>query len=112
MIRQLISEFPKHLREALEIGRSAALKPASRDIQNVLITGLGGSGIGGRIAAQVVANDYPWPITVNNNYFIPEWVGEHTLVIASSYSGNTEETLQATQAAPGRPGCAAVSPAG
>ena len=51
MIRQLISEFPKHLREALEIGRSAALKPASRDIHNVLITGLGGSGIGGLLAA-------------------------------------------------------------
>jgi len=99
MIRELIQEFPDHLRQAVKIGRETPLNPVSKDLRNVLITGLGGSGIGGRIAAQLVAGDCPLPIQVNNNYHIPTYVNEHTLVIVCSYSGNTEETLYAMDAA-------------
>ena len=99
MIRQLITEFPDHLRKALKIGSEANLKPVEKDLRNVLITGLGGSGIGGRIASQLVAAECPLPIGVNNTYHIPGYVNEHTLVIVSSYSGNTEETLFAMEAA-------------
>src|SRR5690606_24788271 len=56
--------------------------------------GLGGSGIGGTVASQIVANDANIPIIVNKDYKIPAFVNENTLVICSSYSGNTEETLE------------------
>jgi glucose/mannose-6-phosphate isomerase len=91
----LIEGFPRHLKEALEIGRKAALKPAGGPYTNVVVTGLGGSGIGGRIAAQLVSGGAKCPIEVYNNYYLPGYVGPRSLVIACSYSGNTEETLAA-----------------
>lgn len=63
------------------------------DVRNILILGMGGSAIGGDIARVVLQNECDVPILVNRSYNIPAWVNGHTLVIASSYSGNTEETL-------------------
>jgi glucose/mannose-6-phosphate isomerase len=60
---------------------------------------MGGSGIGGTIAAEVVASEAVIPIVTNNGYAIPAFVDEHTLFIACSYSGNTEETIAATELA-------------
>ncbi|MFT5600625.1 MAG: glucose/mannose-6-phosphate isomerase [Flavobacteriales bacterium] len=98
-MRELVGQFPKQLEEALVIGAEANLKEYINDIDNVLITGLGGSGIGGKIVSQLIANECPIPITINNTYDIPAFVNEKTLVIASSFSGNTEETLYALQEA-------------
>lgn len=92
---ELIDGFPQQLQKALEIGRKAKLSPAKDTIHNVLISGLGGSGIGGTIAAELVGAQCAVPVTVNKEYFIPAFVGSNTLVIISSYSGNTEETLNA-----------------
>ena len=50
----LIDAFPRQLKEALEIGRKAELKAAGGPYSNVVVTGLGGSGIGGRIACQLL----------------------------------------------------------
>jgi glucose/mannose-6-phosphate isomerase len=60
---------------------------------NVLIGGLGGSGIGGRLVKNIFANDFPLPVEVVADYTLPAYVNEKTLVILGSYSGNTEETL-------------------
>ncbi len=92
-----INAFTKHLSEALEIGRSTVLKPCQKEIRNVLICGLGGSGIGGTIVTDLVAPKVRVPICAAKDYSIPNFVDEHTLVIASSYSGNTEETLFALE---------------
>ena len=94
-MRNLIESFPAQLEQALAIGNKARLKPAKNKIQNILITGLGGSGIGGSIVTELVAKECPVPISVNKNYEIPAYVDEHTLLIVSSYSGNTEETMTA-----------------
>ncbi len=91
----LIRNFPDHLNEALAIGRSAKLSAPAGPYAHVVITGLGGSGIGGRIAAQALAAEANCPIEVYSNYYLPAYVGKHSLVIACSYSGNTEETLAA-----------------
>ncbi|MCB9171145.1 MAG: bifunctional phosphoglucose/phosphomannose isomerase [Flavobacteriales bacterium] len=96
---KLIDAFPKQLKEALEIGRKAQLKSPGGPYTNVVITGLGGSGIGGRIAAQLVQGEAKCPIEVYNNYYLPGYVGPKSLVIACSYSGNTEETLAAMEQA-------------
>src|ERR1035437_685215 len=92
-MKTLIENFPDQLREAIRFGEAAKLSTAKRKISNVLISGLGGSGIGGTIVSELVALEATVPITVSKGYFIPKFVNENTLVIISSYSGNTEETL-------------------
>lgn len=94
---KLIAEFPTQISKAIEIGESANINKHSKEIRNIVITGLGGSGIGGTIVKELVANKIQIPIEINNKYTIPNYVNENTLVIASSYSGNTEETLEAIQ---------------
>ncbi len=88
----LIQGFPKHIKEAVLIFNQTDISSLDA-IDNVVITGLGGSGIGGTIASEVVSKDCSIPIIVNNSYHLPAFVNERTLVIACSYSGNTEETL-------------------
>ncbi|MBC8464240.1 MAG: bifunctional phosphoglucose/phosphomannose isomerase [Bacteroidetes bacterium] len=92
-----IAAFTDHLTEALQIGRSTQLTTCHKEFRNILICGLGGSGIGGTIVADLVASEVNIPICATKDYSIPNFVNEHTLVIASSYSGNTEETLFALE---------------
>ena len=56
---------------------------------------MGGSAIGGDVTRVLIQNECGLPILVNRSYNIPKWVNEKTLVLGSSYSGNTEETLSA-----------------
>ena len=99
MMRQLIENFPQQLADAVSIGKNAILSTRNQEIRNVLITGLGGSGIGGKVVAQLVEDEAKVPFYINNDYLLPNFVDEHTLVIVSSYSGNTEETLAAMDCA-------------
>src|SRR6201993_85300 len=97
-MKNLVDNFPKQLSEALLIAQASKIS-AGKNIANVLITGLGGSGIGGTIAAELANKQSKVPVMVSKDYFIPSFVNENTLVIVSSYSGNTEETLSAMQIA-------------
>lgn len=92
-MRTLVEGFPSQLEEALKIGRNAKLPVLSSPIRNVLISGLGGSGIGGTIVSELAFGHSPVPVTVTKGYFIPAFTGPDSLVIISSYSGNTEETV-------------------
>jgi glucose/mannose-6-phosphate isomerase len=95
----LIAGFSRQLERAIEIGENASITKSTMPIHNILVTGLGGSGIGGNIVSQIVEEKLKIPMLVNKNYFIPNYVNENTLVIVSSYSGNTEETLNALKTA-------------
>ncbi|HRD40084.1 MAG TPA: SIS domain-containing protein [Bacteroidia bacterium] len=97
-MKKLVENFPNQLREAFDIANGAKLSPKNQ-IQNVIITGLGGSGIGGTIISELVSDNCPVPVTINKDYFLPAFTDSNTLVIISSYSGNTEETLQAMEQA-------------
>ena len=101
-MQDLVANFSNQLRHALSIGQAAKFQAPLVPIQNVVIAGLGGSGIGGDIAREIVALEAAVPIAVSKGYFIPAYVGPNTLFIASSYSGNTEETLQAVEQAVSR----------
>ena len=68
-------------------------------IKNIIVTGLGGSAIGGELISNFLKDDLKVPYSVNRNYELPSYTGESTLVIASSYSGNTEETISALKEA-------------
>ena len=92
-----INDFTNHLREAMEIGNASKLNKSDKKFSNILICGLGGSGIGGTIVNDIVSPLSNIPILATKDYSIPNFVDENTLVIASSYSGNTEETIYALE---------------
>lgn len=94
-MKELVESFTTQLKTAKQIAEKAIVTQGN-NISNVVITGLGGSGIGGTIITELVDN-CPVPVIINKGYFLPTFVNETTLVIVSSYSGNTEETLQAFQ---------------
>ena len=98
-MKLLIDRFPEFLSDAIDIGEGADLSAATTEINNIVITGLGGSGIGGTIISQLVAHELNVPVVIHKNYGIPNFVDHNTLLIGCSYSGNTEETLNAIDAA-------------
>jgi len=90
-----IDGLPDQLRTAWKLGQSLSL-PAWQDIKRVLIAGMGGSAIGADLLAAYAAPNCSVPVFVHRDYDLPAWAkGPDTLVIASSHSGNTEETLSA-----------------
>jgi len=94
MMKDLIKRFPAQLKEAVDIATKANLSPLKAPVNKIIICGLGGSGIGGTIAKEILFDEIKLPIEVLKSYSLPAYVDEHTLVICSSYSGNTEETLE------------------
>lgn len=90
-----ILKFPDQLRHAQEIARETRLNLDVRQISNVCISGMGGSAISGDIVRSYTTESSKIPIFVNRYYTLPGFVDDNSLVIASSYSGNTEETLAA-----------------
>lgn len=93
MMNVFIQEFPKQLKEALEIGGQATLSKHNQPIHNIVVLGMGGSGIGGEFVAEFVRDSCKVPFLACKGYELPAYINENTLVIASSFSGNTEETL-------------------
>ncbi len=97
-MKLLIDNFSKNIEEGIKISNEASIR-AYDNIRNVVICGMGGSGIGGRIFKKIAEKEVEIPIETVHHYNIPSYVDENTLVIASSYSGNTEETLSCVEKA-------------
>ena len=95
---QVIKDFPKQCREALSLPKGTSV---SGEISNIVVTGMGGSAIGGDLLKIYLSNTNI-PVYVNRDYKVPSFVDENSLVFAVSYSGNTEETLSAYQDAYGK----------
>jgi glucose/mannose-6-phosphate isomerase len=94
-----IKDLPKQVRDAWALARAAQLPPAHGDVRNITVAGMGGSAIGGDLAAALLADELKVPMSVHRDYGLPAFVGRDSLVIASSYSGNTEESLSAFEEA-------------
>jgi glucose/mannose-6-phosphate isomerase len=90
----LIESFPEQIQAAAQSGRGMVF-PDARNYRTLVIAGLGGSAIGGDLAQAVAAPHLSVPIVVNRDYGLPYFVDSQSVVIACSYSGNTEETLSA-----------------
>ena len=94
-----IDSLPDQLADAYQLGMAHEL-PAWTGLRQVLIAGMGGSAIGADLLASYCASLAPLPVSVHRDYGLPLYArGAETLVICSSHSGNTEETLDAFQAA-------------
>jgi glucose/mannose-6-phosphate isomerase len=91
-----IGEFPQTCRAAWELTRDLELPSPYRSVRHVTILGMGGSAIGGALLRGLAEATCAAPIAVVRGYSLPAFVqGSGCLVIACSYSGNTEETLAA-----------------
>ena len=64
-----------------------------KNIKNIIFCGMGGSSIGSAFVENIIRNQIKIPMFINNDYSLPNWVSQETLVIISSYSGNTEEVI-------------------
>src|SRR5205814_1286897 len=73
--------------------------PERERIENIVVLGMGGSGVAGDVLAAAAGPFLPVPVVVSKGYELPAFVGEASLVFAVSFSGNTEETLEAASAA-------------
>jgi glucose/mannose-6-phosphate isomerase len=99
MMKELIEGFSAQLLESIEIANTSTLAQSSAPIHNVVVAGMGGSGIGGTLIKALTNDEIKVPIDVSKSYDIPAYVNQNTLFIACSFSGNTEETLAAADKA-------------
>jgi len=102
----VLKQFPNQIEEALKIGETAQMPNPIPSGRHLIILGMGGSAIGGdllRSFASSLGSSLKIPtrttakriISVVRNYNIPDFIAPDDMVIASSYSGGTEETLSA-----------------
>lgn len=95
----ILLRTPQQLREAVLLQPELPLPDASVPLHHLVITGMGGSAVGGDLIAGLYGDLLDLPLIVNRDYRLPQFISAHSLVIACSYSGDTEETLAAVQQA-------------
>ncbi len=106
----LPEQFDVARRSAREVLPHVGL-PSGADVDAVVVAGMGGSGIAGDVLAAIGATAATVPVVVAKDYSLPAFVGPRILVVAVSFSGTTEETLEAVDqaAAAGAPWVAVTS---
>lgn len=92
---QNIQELPDQVEDAWKQVQKFVVPTTYIKAKNVVILGMGGSAIGGDLVKELASHQSTIPVTVNRDYDLPKFVDHNSLVIAVSYSGNTEETLTA-----------------
>ncbi len=93
-----IFDLPEQMAEVLKIAHRWRISADDfREIRNIVIVGMGGSAIGGELARTFLSSKLLVPFEICRHYVLPEYVDDETLVLASSYSGNTEETISAVE---------------
>lgn len=90
-----IKELPDQMERCWSDWQKIAIPAHFATAKNVLILGMGGSGVGAAIVASLARSHSLMVVEVSRDYDIPQWVDKNTLVIAVSFSGGTEETLEA-----------------
>lgn len=107
-----IATLPAQLRDGWALSRGLTLPALYREATAILVLGMGGSAIGADLVRGIFADRLPVPLVVSRDHVPPAFAGPRTLVVASSFSGATEETLAATEAALSRGSPVAVIAAG
>lgn len=96
-----IEALADQVKDAWEETQKISFKP-TREIKNVVVAGMGGSGLGPDVIKHLYKDQLPVPFEVINSYALPAYVNQNSLVVLSSYSGNTEEVLSCAQQAQDR----------
>jgi glucose/mannose-6-phosphate isomerase len=92
-----IEQLASQIQEAWTTAKALTIPAPKAKIQQVVVAGMGGSILGTHVIQTVFKEELRVPIIIAPDYTVPHFVNEHTLVVASSYSGSTEETLAAVQ---------------
>lgn len=90
-----VVRFPDQMREAWEIGREFAVSVPAGDYRRIVVCGMGGSAIGGDLLRSFFGDRLRVPVIGCRDYRVPGYLADGALVVVSSYSGNTGETLSA-----------------
>jgi glucose/mannose-6-phosphate isomerase len=93
------ASMPEQVFDAAVRARGLDGLPERERIENIVVLGMGGSGVAGDVLAAAAGPFLPVPVIVSKGYELPAFVGESSLVFAISFSGNTEETLEAASSA-------------
>jgi glucose/mannose-6-phosphate isomerase len=94
-MRALLAGFPQQLRQAYRLGKEFSLPQDLGMTKLIIFCGMGGSAIGAEIISSYLRDRLKVPVYINRDYTLPGFVDRQCLVILTSYSGNTEETLSA-----------------
>lgn len=87
--------MPGHFQEALATAQKNDFHPPAFQPTGIVVAGMGGSAISGDVVRGVTLEELSAPLLVTRSYDLPRWVDANALVVVSSYSGNTEESLSA-----------------
>src|SRR3989344_3332021 len=96
LIADSIRAYPLQFKQAWIEVNSLYIPDDYKEIDNVILCGMGGSALGARIIDSLIQDRLRIPFEIYTEYYVPNYVNEKSLVIASSYSGTTEETINAT----------------
>ena len=91
--------FPEQVFDAAVRARGLSGLPERERIENIVVLGMGGSGVAGDVLSAAAGPFLPVPVIVSKSYELPAFVSESSLVFAVSFSGDTEETVEAASAA-------------
>lgn len=94
---QSIEELGSQVQHIWDLAQEIKFSPKTETIQQVVVAGMGGSVLGTDVISSLFKEELSVPILIAPDYTVPGFVNENTLVIVSSYSGNTEETFAAAQ---------------
>jgi len=91
--------LPEQVDAAVKVATAAGNLPSRNEIESVVVLGMGGSGVAGDLCAAIAGPFMPVPVLIQKGYAPPQFVNDSTLVFAVSFSGNTEETIEAASMA-------------
>lgn len=92
-----VEMFPDQCEQVWSDARALDFPSEYRNVQNVVFSGMGGSALGAHFVLSVFKNQLNLPFYLNSSYELPKFTSDRTLVILSSYSGSTEETLSSAE---------------
>ena len=90
---EAVASLPRQCAQGYALGMSAPDLPAGEGVENVAVCGMGGSAVAGDVLRVLAATRLGVPVQVIRSPELPEWCQPHTLVVISSYSGDTAETV-------------------
>ena len=88
-----IELLPAQIEQAWLVMSKVKLSARYRDFENIVVCGMGGSSIGFHMIRQALASRLNVPVIIHSDYKLPKFINKKSLIILSSYSGNTEEVL-------------------
>ena len=95
LMKSLIDDFSHQLSRCVKISQGIRMVQPANEIRNVVVAGMGSGGIGANLVASLMRDELGVPLIPLKSYEVPGFINKHTLLIAISFSGNTEETLDA-----------------